>query len=73
MQDAPDSQGFRDLDEEGGILQVGHLSDGALNHVERDPEELGVGLANMEKGRGHEGVHHPIQLEGPNPTRIART
>lgn len=63
-------EAFRDLNEHRGIFYVQNLMRLCLCDVERKPEDIHVGLAQMDEAGGNEGIHKTVQLEGANTVRV---
>ncbi len=60
MENAPNPQAFRDLDEHGGIFDIDYLTGWHLGDIQRQPEHVSVGLADVHKAGGNEGIHRSL-------------
>ncbi len=67
MKNASHSQAFRNLDEHWSVVDKDSLGGRHLDHIQRKPEHIHIGLAKVNKGRGNERVHQTIQVELANP------
>jgi hypothetical protein len=56
VKDALNSQSFRDLNEHRSIVDKDCLRGPHLSYVQSKPENVHVGLANVNQARGYEAV-----------------
>ena len=70
VKNASNPQTFRDPDEHRGVFDIDYLSGWRLGDVQRQPEDVRVGLADVDEARGNKEIDKPIQLELSNPIRI---
>jgi hypothetical protein len=63
-------EAFRDLNEHRGVFYIQNLMCWRLSDIKRKPENVRVGLAEMDEAGGNEGIHKPIQFESANPICI---
>jgi hypothetical protein len=70
VKNALNSQPFRNLNEHRSIVDIDCLRGLHLSYVKSKPEDVHVGLADVNEARGNEAVDKPIQFELLNPIRI---
>src|SRR5450830_422092 len=67
VKNASNPQSFRDLDEHRGVFDIDYLPGWPLGDVQRKPEDVRVGLADVDEAGADKRIHKPVQLEFPNP------
>src|ERR1019366_4209558 len=73
VKNASNPQTFRDLHEHWGVFDIEYLSGWCLGDVQRKPEDVRVGLAEVDETGGNKRIHKPVQLKLANPIRIQFT
>ena len=63
VQNASNPQTFCDLDEHSGIFDIDDLTGWHLGDIQRQPEHVSVGLADVHKAGGNEGIHRSPSIE----------
>ena len=63
VQNASDSQTFRDLDEHWGVVDIDHLAGWRLGDVQRKPKNVRVGLPDVNETGGDKRIHQPVQSD----------
>ena len=63
VKNAANPQTFGDLDKHRGVFDIDYLPGGHLGDVQRQPEDVSVGLADMDEAGGNEEIHERAQLE----------
>ena len=66
MKNAMNSQALGDLNEHRGIVDEDSPRGPHLSYIQSKPENIRVGLANVNEAGGYEAVDQPIQ---PEPAR----
>ena len=70
VKNAANPQAFRDPDEHRGIFDIDDLLNRRLGDVQRKPEDIRVGLSDMDEAGGNEEIDQPVQFELSNPIGI---
>jgi hypothetical protein len=70
VQNASNTQTFCDLDEHRAIFNIDYLPLRSLADVQRKPENIRVGLTDMDEAGGNKKIHESVQLELSNSVRI---
>jgi hypothetical protein len=70
VQNASNPQAFRDLNKHWGVFDIDDLAGWRLRDIQRQPKHVSVGLADVDKAGGNEGIHKPVQLVLSNPVSI---
>ena len=70
MKNALNSQALSNLNEHRSIVDKDCLRGLDLSYVQSKPENVHVGLADVNVARGNEAIHELIQFELPNSIRI---
>src|SRR5208282_1002609 len=73
VKNASNPQTLRYLDEHRSIFNIDHLPGWHLGNVQRQPKDVRVRLAEVDKARGNKSIHKPVQFELSNPIRIQFT
>jgi hypothetical protein len=70
VNNASNPQAVSDLSEHRAVFDVEDLPGLHLGNVQRQPKELRVGFADVDKARENKEVHKPVQPELANPIRV---
>jgi len=73
MKNAMDSQALSDMNEHRSIVDEDCLRGPHLCYIQSNPENIRVGLANVNEAGGYEAVSQPIQAEPLYPICIQLT
>jgi hypothetical protein len=73
MKNAMNSQALSDLNEHRGIVDEDSPCGPHLSYVESKPENVRIGLTNVNEAGGYEAVGQPVQLEPIDPICIQLT
>ena len=57
MQHASNPQAFGNLDKHRRVFDIDHLPGGRLGDIQRQPENVGVGLADVDKAGGEVKIY----------------
>jgi hypothetical protein len=72
VKNASDPQTSRNVDENRGVFDIDDLLRWRLGDVQREPKDVGVGLADVNKAGGNKSIYKPVHLELANAIRIHR-
>ena len=70
VKNALNPHAFCNLDEQRRVFDIDDLARGRLGDVQRQAEDVGVGLADVDKAGGNKGVHDGSQLEFADSVRV---
>src|SRR5580698_6176832 len=65
-----DPEGSRDIRKSRTVVQISNLGGADLRHIQRQAENILVGLAQVDEARRDETIREAVELEPANPVRV---